>query len=121
MTIMNEAPSFDGTQVCKTVDPDLFFPEYPERLPKDATKEQRAQLGKDMRKYNENTAKAKSICGSCEFAEPCLVYALKNDVYGIWGGTTDTERKNFRRRNKLPAPKSMISNIDFWAKEKGAF
>jgi len=124
---MIEAPSFDGTQECVKVDPETFFPDLPERvkLPEDASRAER-DAAKDeyenaMAAYHEQIDQAKFICSECPFVDPCFVYAMQNDVYGVWGNTTENERKNFRRRNKLPAPKSMIANIDFWAKEKGAF
>jgi hypothetical protein len=124
---MIEAPSFDGTQECINVDPEMFFPDMPEKitLPETASlaerKEQKDNYENAMEDYREKVEQAKAICSECPFVEPCFVYAMQNDVYGIWGNTTENERRNFRRRNRIPAPKSMIANIDFWVKEKGAF
>ena len=43
--------------------------------------------------------KAKAVCASCPVAEECLEYALEtNQVSGIWGGTTEDERKSLRRK-----------------------
>lgn len=57
---------------CVGKDPDLWFPG---RGPNSA-----------------NTAKA--VCQGCPVRELCLEYALEaKEEFGIWGGTTPTERK----------------------------
>lgn len=39
-------------------------------------------------------ARAKAICGECPVAEPCLDYALRiRESHGVWGGTTEIERR----------------------------
>lgn len=44
-------------------------------------------------------AKAKSICGVCPVLDDCLEYALEtNQRAGIWGGTSEKERKSLRRK-----------------------
>ncbi len=41
---------------------------------------------------------AKSVCRSCEVRETCLLYALEtNQDSGIWGGTSEDERRKLRR------------------------
>lgn len=43
---------------------------------------------------NGNYARAKEICGGCPVRQQCLETALVNrEEYGIWGGTTPTERE----------------------------
>jgi len=43
--------------------------------------------------------KAKGICAVCPVMEDCLQYALEtNQRSGIWGGTTEKERKSLRRK-----------------------
>jgi WhiB family redox-sensing transcriptional regulator len=38
--------------------------------------------------------KAKQICAVCEVRRECLDYALAaREVYGIWGGLTEIERR----------------------------
>jgi len=59
---------------CKEADADLFFPE-----------------GKDKR---EQEYKAKKICASCPIVTDCLQFAIDNDQLGIWGGTTEDERRH---------------------------
>ena len=43
--------------------------------------------------------KAKAICAACPVMDDCLSYALEtNQRSGIWGGTTEKERKSLRRK-----------------------
>jgi WhiB family redox-sensing transcriptional regulator len=43
--------------------------------------------------------RAKAICLVCPVADDCLEYALEtNQRAGIWGGTTEKERKSLRRK-----------------------
>lgn len=61
---------------CLTLDPDLFF----------------------VSNEPEVEALAKSVCGSCPVRQRCLDNAmLANEEYGIFGGMTPPERKNYRR------------------------
>jgi len=63
----------DGVE-CETL-PDFFFPEEPDR------------------EANEMMIKvAKEICEWCPIKELCLDYATSTKVYGVWGGTTYSER-----------------------------
>jgi WhiB family redox-sensing transcriptional regulator len=64
--------------LCKQVDPELFFPFKGEVAVANA---------------------AKQVCGMCEVRAECLAYALAHHEYdGIWGGTSDRERRRQRRR-----------------------
>jgi WhiB family redox-sensing transcriptional regulator len=41
---------------------------------------------------------AKMTCMECPYTARCLEYALKNpELVGIWGGTTENQRKALRR------------------------
>jgi WhiB family redox-sensing transcriptional regulator len=64
--------------LCAEVDPELFYPEK-----------------------GGSTRDPKRICAMCEVREPCLDYALTHeDVgrFGIWGGTSERERRVLRRQ-----------------------
>lgn len=76
-----EAPSFDGSQPCAQLDPELFFPEEETPLTE-------IQI-------------AINVCKTCEFEIECLRYAVKNSVQGIWGGTTDKQRRSLKRGRKF--------------------
>lgn len=70
-----------------SADPDIFFTD-----PKEPT-------------YRKDTAKAKTFCERCVYKTECLVWALEANEIGVWGGTTDIERRKIRR-NK---PASLFS------------
>ena len=43
--------------------------------------------------------KAKHVCGECPVSTDCLQYALDtNQDSGIWGGTSEEERRIIRRK-----------------------
>ncbi len=65
---------------CRDEDPDLFFPS--------------TSQGPSARQI----LAAKAVCASCAVRRECLGYALEDThSYGVWGGTTEEERKAMRR------------------------
>ncbi len=40
---------------------------------------------------------AASICATCNVSAECLAYALRNRCVGVWGGTTDEQRKGMAK------------------------
>ena len=45
-----------------------------------------------------STRAAKRVCSACEVSAECLEYALAHDErFGIWGGTSEHERRRLRR------------------------
>lgn len=66
---------------CRDTNPDLFFPV--------------GTTGPAI----EQIASAKAICAECPAREDCLEYALAtNQDSGIWGGTSEEERRVLRRQ-----------------------
>jgi len=66
---------------CRSVDPDLFFPV--------------GSTGLAL----EQIGDAKAVCALCPVNEPCLEYALAtNQDSGVWGGTSEEERRALRRQ-----------------------
>lgn len=64
---------------CAGVDPDLFFP-----------------------KRGEDSAAAKAVCRGCTVRQDCLDYALRQrELFGIWGGTSERERRHIRSRQRV--------------------
>jgi WhiB family redox-sensing transcriptional regulator len=50
-----------------------------------------------------NIGMLKRICGSCIVKDKCLDYALKHEVMGYWGNTTELQRRRLRRKlNIIP-------------------
>ena len=67
--------------LCRSVDPDLFFPVGTTGL------------------ALEQIAEAKAVCSMCCVNEQCLEYALAtNQDSGVWGGTSEEERRSLRRQ-----------------------
>lgn len=64
---------------CTGVDTDLFFPTP-----------------------GTSAADAKSVCALCPVRSECLQYALDVPQYGVWGGTTTSERAEIAREMARP-------------------
>lgn len=48
--------------------------------------------------------KAIKFCQDCSVRSECLEYAIKNEiVHGIWGGTSERERKQMMKLERLSA------------------
>lgn len=46
-------------------------------------------------------ARAKAVCASCQVRQECLDFAIATtQVHGVWGGTTEEERRRLRRRRQ---------------------
>ena len=70
----------DGA-ICRDTDPELFFPV--------------GTTGQALLQID----RAKQVCGECPVQTDCLQYALEtNQDAGIWGGTSEDERRSIRRR-----------------------
>jgi WhiB family redox-sensing transcriptional regulator len=66
--------------ICRDTDPDLFFPVG-------TTGQALVQIDR-----------AKEVCAQCTVQVDCLEYALEtNQDSGIWGGTSEEERRKLRR------------------------
>jgi WhiB family redox-sensing transcriptional regulator len=73
---------------CTRVAPELFFP-----------------AGKAAVIWLEALA-AKRVCGGCPVRTQCLRWALDHGVSaGIWGGTTDEERRLLRQHGTAARPR----------------
>lgn len=67
--------TWDGA-ACAQVDPDLWFPE--------------------MGSGANTTRHAVAVCRQCPLIHDCLAYALPRALDGIWGGTTEGQRRRMR-------------------------
>ena len=66
---------------CRDTDPDLFFPV--------------GTTGPAI----EQIENAKAVCRECDAQAPCLEYALAtNQDSGVWGGTSEEERRELRKQ-----------------------
>ncbi|MFE7423123.1 WhiB family transcriptional regulator [Rhodococcus sp. NPDC057529] len=67
---------------CRAMDTELFFPQDPEPRPDRIRRER----------------KAKEVCIDCPVLRECRNYALAaGEVYGVWGGTSESERRTMHR------------------------
>lgn len=72
--VLAPAPEWQEQAICSQTDPDSFYPE----------------LG-------ASSEPAKAICYRCDVRTECLEYALdNNEIHGIWGGTTERERRKLK-------------------------
>lgn len=74
-------PTFykNGTPNCASVDPDMFFPE------------KGSGQGKEFKQLRD-------VCRRCDLVNECLEWALEHHEFGIWGGTSERERRVIRRK-----------------------
>jgi WhiB family redox-sensing transcriptional regulator len=80
MAARHNSPEYNDLEwkmaaACRGLDPNMFFP----------TAESDAEM-------------AIRVCAKCVVKSECLEYALvTNEQYGIWGGTTEDERRKLRK------------------------
>lgn len=77
-------PDLPGAACKNTPDPDVFFP--------------RVGNGRPNKWSRLLLAETKEMCGHCPARLKCLEWALANDEQGIWGGTTDEQRRTMRNK-----------------------
>jgi WhiB family transcriptional regulator, redox-sensing transcriptional regulator len=79
---------------CRDTDPELFFP-------LSAWGPGQAQI-----------ASAKAICAHCEVRSDCLQFALSSgQEFGIWGGTSEDERRAMRRAQLVLKPRPVTEPV----------
>lgn len=69
-------PAFDGTQACAEADPEMFFPD---------------------RGQAPVPPEARALCARCPWLRSCLRHALSYDLHGVWGGTSQAERRRIQQ------------------------
>jgi WhiB family redox-sensing transcriptional regulator len=75
-----------GEPPCASSWPDAFFTDDP------------PEGNNSKRGTYSMEREAKQTCMECPYRARCLQYALKNpDLVGIWGGTTEYQRKAIRK------------------------
>lgn len=75
-----DAEAWRGRSACRDSDPDVFFPI--------------GTTGPAL----EQIETARRICTACHVADECLEFALAtNQEAGVWGGTTEEERRKLRK------------------------
>lgn len=80
LTLANADYTWRLQAICRDTDPDLFFPV--------------GTTGYALVQID----RAKQVCGECPVHVDCLDYALEtNQDSGIWGGTSEEERRKLRK------------------------
>jgi WhiB family redox-sensing transcriptional regulator len=74
-----DAADWRDHAACRDADPDLFFPI--------------GTSGASLLQVDQ----AKQLCRTCPVCGPCLRWALDNGDAGVWGGTTEDERRFHRQ------------------------
>lgn len=91
LTLANADYTWRSNAICRDTDPDLFFPI--------------GTTGFALMQID----RAKEVCEQCPVKVDCLDYALEtNQDSGIWGGTSEEERRTLRRQY-VARQKSIIS------------
>lgn len=81
LTLTLASDEWRRVSACRDTDPDLFFPV--------------GTTGPAI----EQIDNAKAVCRSCDAQSECLEYALAtNQDSGIWGGTSEEERRKLRKQ-----------------------
>jgi WhiB family redox-sensing transcriptional regulator len=89
MSVMYEQLDWRKQGACLSADPDLFFPV--------------SSRGVSVTQID----RAKKVCASCPVRARCLDFALSTQQqFGIWGGTTEDERKRLIRRTRRQLSRS---------------
>jgi WhiB family redox-sensing transcriptional regulator len=79
-------PDWRDDAACLDADPELFFPDW------------------DIGSVRAQVKTAKLICRGCVVSATCLSWALASgQEAGIWGGRTEDERRELRRRRYAPS------------------
>lgn len=80
--ISKNYPTFlnNATPNCASTDPDAFF------------------LERGSSRWESEAARR--VCASCLLIEPCREWAIEKHEFGVWGGTTELDRKRIRKARK---------------------
>lgn len=85
------APKFlqsDEPPSCVGTDPEAFYPQ---------NNEDRNGNIIDGPGYYYDESGAKAVCAVCPHKMECLAYAIETGQIGIWGGTTEMDRRKIKR------------------------
>lgn len=63
--------------LCAQTDPEIFHPDK-----------------------GESAFLARSICRKCAVRLPCLDYALRHNVTGVWGGASENQRRQLKQERR---------------------
>lgn len=76
--------------LCSEVDTELFFPETG---------------------ANDQAANAKRICNRCPHLTECFEWALNNERYGIWGASSERDRRSLRAKLNIKLREEYVAQF----------
>ncbi|MFG2356847.1 WhiB family transcriptional regulator [Streptomyces sp. NPDC048521] len=84
---------WQARSACGGEDPELFFPI--------------GETGPSLLQIEE----AKAVCRRCPVVEPCRRWAMESrETHGIWGGTSEADRRLLHRAAARTAIRSALAN-----------
>ena len=75
--------AWQSQAACRGADPDLFFP---------------VQNGRTV------PTAVRALCDVCPVCDDCAQWGLWHEPHGIWGGLTQWELNDIRRRRRIHVP-----------------
>lgn len=72
-----------GDANCLESEPDMFFAET------------------DGPNYYQLLNSARRVCTGCPYQLECLTFAVEENLEGVWGGTSDGERRRMKESGKI--------------------
>lgn len=77
---MDKGPWTFTSALCSQVDTELFFPD---------------------RGDAPGARMAATICGSCIHKADCAEWGINNEMFGVWGGLNENDRRRIRRQKGI--------------------
>ncbi len=71
--VFSHRPAWHADGLCRKADPGTFFPVNA-----------------------DGVVRAQRICNACPVKAACLTWALEHNEYGLWGGTSERQRRRLR-------------------------
>lgn len=79
---IRRTPEFFADAKCRDMPTEFFYPDP-----------------KDQHAFDAKAREARKFCEDCPVIDECLNYAIENGlVWGVWGGTSERERRRMVKR-----------------------
>lgn len=74
-----------------------------------------------MKAATERGRQARRLCGTCDVRTACALWGIHHENWGIWGGLSEHERRDIRRRrgielNQINHPWAVSNVTQYWEK-----
>ncbi|MGL4174308.1 MAG: WhiB family transcriptional regulator [Actinomycetota bacterium] len=89
LAALGEVPSWHASALCAQTDPEVFFPEK-----------------------GASSAAARRVCAVCPVELECRAEAMdRREPFGVWGGTTEADRRRLRRQARLDQARASEGDV----------